>query len=54
MTALRRLAPLAVLLVAPAALAAVPTHLPGLHAAASVTRDGAGIVHVQAADEHEE
>lgn len=33
--------------------AAPPTLLPGLHDAASITRDGAGIAHVRAADEHD-
>ena len=30
-----------------------PQHLPGLQAAASITRDGAGIAHLQAATEHD-
>ena len=48
------LAVLAVSLLAPlAAGAAPPARLPGLHASATIVRDGAGIAHVQAADEHD-
>lgn len=43
---------LALALVAPPA-AALPEQLPGLHSPAVIVRDGAGIAHVRAADEHD-
>ncbi|HET9555159.1 MAG TPA: penicillin acylase family protein [Anaeromyxobacteraceae bacterium] len=44
---------LAALVAAPTSRALEPLRLPGLHAAAEVVRDGAGIAHVRAADEHD-
>lgn len=43
----------AVLLAASTAAAEPPVHVPGLHAAAAVVRDGAGIAHVRAGDAHD-
>lgn len=51
--ALAFLAVLCVAVLQPAAALAAPLELPGLHAAVTVVRDGAGIVHVRASDEHD-